>query len=153
MNVQDIVGGTKSWRIDKWQAVTDQVRGGKSFCTLETDPNGRTALFRGSIDPSLLGAAFASERIDIISGDGQEVGLELVISDGDSRPYSLNIYTSTVSNPISYKVEYLPSIRPLDRSSLFLKESNQCIDRDGTSFKRRIVVDQLIMPQNCVPKI
>ena len=56
-----LLGGNVSWLFGKWSAVTDAVRGGVSTAALE--PAGaEAAQFRGSLDPSVLGAGFAGVR-------------------------------------------------------------------------------------------
>ena len=103
----DILGRDEDWRINEWTPVTDQIRGGTSSCSVWTVVEGFICCFRGKIDPTLLGAGFASERIDIAAGTGKETGLEIEVYAGDEKLYSLNLFTSRDGGTVSYKVPTL----------------------------------------------
>lgn len=57
-----LLGGAADWQVQRWQAVTDQVRGGVS--TAELLATERGARFSGMLDPSKLKAGFAGMQLE-----------------------------------------------------------------------------------------
>ncbi|KAJ1555889.1 hypothetical protein HK096_001553, partial [Nowakowskiella sp. JEL0078] len=106
-----LFGCQESWQLDRWSAVDDRVRGGRSQSYLTATPP-KAVVFSGSLDTTALGGAgFASHRtapglLATLNADFSNArGLEVFIVAGDLKTYALNFSCKELTTRPDGRVE------------------------------------------------